>query len=590
VAYQNASIAETIDALNVTHFLPAIQREFVWDPERIVMLFDSVLRGYPISSFLYWHLKHENADKWEFYDFVKHGSDRGARNKVANVSGVPNLTIVLDGQQRLTSLLIGLRGQYEFKKKYGRVDNPDTWQIRHLYLDLLKNPAQLPDDGEEGIRYGLQFIARRPEQTDEHFWLEVGEILLCDTEESFEMFRVKTLEKIRAAKFAGDIRIPEKNLDRVYRSVLVDKAVAYYVETDQDYDRVLDIFVRANQGAVRLSKSDLLLSMMTARWSLKNARNEVYGFVDRLNREMPLPNYFDKDFIMKSCLVLCDLPVAYQVRNFNRANLELIASNWDRIKSAVERTVRLVNRFGISRDTLTSANALIPVAYYFMQHPRRKLQGMSAFDSSNVPRVHAWILTSLLNHLFGGQSDRALTVARQAMTDAADQDEFPVAALAAALESIGRRPRFDDVAAENFLEIKYGDQDCFLALSLLYDEASWGYTPYEQDHIFPQSLFSKKSFEALGWSEERRRRYLELRDRVANLELLTEPENRSKSDQDFASWLETRSDAFRHTHLIPEDDGLLDFERFEDFVAAREVLIRGRLEKLLGTHTQKGTE
>jgi len=120
LAYQNASIAETIDSLNVTHFLPAIQREFVWGPDRIVMLFDSILRSYPISSFLYWHLKHENASSWEFYDFVKRGSARGARNKIANVTGVQNLTIILDGQQRLTSLLIGLRGQYEFKKRYGR--------------------------------------------------------------------------------------------------------------------------------------------------------------------------------------------------------------------------------------------------------------------------------------------------------------------------------------------------------------------------------------------------------------------------------------------------------------------------------------
>lgn len=585
MAYQNASIAETIDNLNVTHFLPAIQREFVWGPDRIVMLFDSVLRGYPISSFLYWHLKHENADSWEFYDFVKRGSARGARNTSANVAGVPNLTIVLDGQQRLTSLLIGLRGQYEFKKRYGRYDNPETWQVRRLYLDLLKNPVQIPEDGEEGLRYGLQFIEKGPERIAEHFWIEVGEILRFDTEQSFEEFRAETLDAIRATGFVGDMRVPEKNLDRLYHSVWTDKAIAYFVETDQDYDRVLDIFVRANQGAVRLSKSDLLLSMMTARWSHKNARNEVYDFVDRLNRDMQLPNSFDKDFVMKSCLVLCDLPVAYQVRNFNRKNLGLIAKNWQSIKSALERTVRLTNRFGISRDNLTSANALIPVAYYFMQHPSHKLQGTSQFDAENVPKVHAWVLTSLVNNLFGGQSDRALTAARQALQSIdAEEDAFPLEALVEALESAGRRPRFDDVALEDFLETEYGDWDCFLALSLLYDNANWGHLPHELDHIFPRKMFSKKSFGDLGWSDERRQRYLNLRDCIGNLQLLTEPENRSKSGKDFSKWLRTRSDEFRRTHLIPEDDDLLKFERFEDFVSAREELIRARLGALLGMH------
>jgi hypothetical protein len=585
VAYQNASIAETIDALNVTHFLPAIQREFVWGPDRIVMLFDSVLRGYPISSFLYWHLKHENAAAWEFYDFVRRGSARGARNKSAIVTGVPSLTIVLDGQQRLTSLLIGLRGQYEFKKRYGRYDNPDTWQIRRLHLDLLKNPAQLPEDGEEGLRYGLEFLEKRPERNQQHFWIEAGEVLRHDTEQSFEEFRAETLEVIRTTGFDGDTRVPEKNLDRLYHAIWTDKAVAYFVETDQDYDRVLDIFVRANQGAVRLSKSDLLLSMMTARWSHKNARNEVYDFVDRLNMNMPLDNSFDKDFVMKSCLVLSDLPVAYQVRNFNRKNLELIATNWDRIKSALERTVRLVNRFGISRDNLTSANALIPVAYYFMQHPRRKLQGTSQFDDENVPRVHTWVLTSLLNNLFGGQSDRALTVARQAMQSTGDDDDaFPLEGLVESLETAGRRPRFDDVAVEDFLETEYGDWDCFLALSLLYDNANWGHMPHELDHIFPRKMFSKKSFDDLGWSEDRRKRYLDLRDCIGNLQLLTESENRSKSGKDFSKWLSTRSSDFRNTHLIPVNDKLLKFERFEEFVASREELIRARLESLFGIH------
>ena len=586
MAYHNASIAETIDTLNLTHFLPAIQREFVWDPGRIVMLFDSVLRGYPISSFLYWNLKPQNASAWEFYDFIKHGSDRGVRNKAAYVSGVPNLTIVLDGQQRLTSLLIGLRGSYEFKKKYMWWDNPAAWEVRRLHLDVLKDAGRLPDDGEEGIRYGLEFLKKSSEQSAGHYWLEVGEILRSDSETAYEKYRAKVLKKVATAGYRGDPRVPEKNLDCLYRAVWRDQSIAYHVETDQDYDRVLYIFVRANQGAIQLSKSDLLLSMMTARWSHKNARNEVYDFVDRINKDLPLPNNVDKDFVMKSCLVLSDLPVAYQVKNFNRSNLQLIADNWGRIKSAVEKTLRLVNKFGISRDTLTSANALIPVAYYFMQHPARNLQGTSAYDAENVPLVHAWVLTSLLNNLFGGQSDRALSAARQAFKGGGDG--FPIEALVAALESMGRRPRFDEVALQDFLAITYGDRACFLALSLLYDAANWGHTPYQQDHIVPQVLFKKKHLEELGFDEARRSRYLELRDRIGNLELLTESENQQKLAQGFEPWLATRSADFRKTHLIPDDDALLHFDYFEEFVAARERLITNRLLSLFGGQAPTG--
>src|SRR5439155_313897 len=82
-------------------------------------------------------------------------------------------------------------------------------------------------------------------------------------------------------------------------------------------------------------------------------RDEIYEFVDHLNNDLTRKNNFDKDFIMKTCLVLSDLPVQYKVENFNNQNLMLIYSEWERIKSAIERTINLINSFGIDRDTLT---------------------------------------------------------------------------------------------------------------------------------------------------------------------------------------------------------------------------------------------
>ena len=113
--------------MNHQYFLPAIQREFVCKPDQIVELFDSIMRGYPISSFLFWELKPENRDKWQVYKFLERAQHGGTHNELANTDGVPNLTLVLDGQQRVTSLMIGLKGTYVMKKKYKRWDNPDAW-------------------------------------------------------------------------------------------------------------------------------------------------------------------------------------------------------------------------------------------------------------------------------------------------------------------------------------------------------------------------------------------------------------------------------------------------------------------------------
>src|SRR5271167_3348907 len=118
MSYRSESIATAINRMNREYFLPAIQREFVWKPDQIMQLFDSIMRGYPISSFLFWELKPENRDKWQVYKFLDKAQYGGIHNELANKDGVANLTLVLDGQQRLTSLIIGLRGTYVTKKKY----------------------------------------------------------------------------------------------------------------------------------------------------------------------------------------------------------------------------------------------------------------------------------------------------------------------------------------------------------------------------------------------------------------------------------------------------------------------------------------
>jgi uncharacterized protein with ParB-like and HNH nuclease domain len=77
MAYRSDTIATVVNRVNRQYFLPAIQREFVWHPDQIVELFDSVMRGYPIGSFLFWDLLPENRDKWEIYRFIdqaRHGA------------------------------------------------------------------------------------------------------------------------------------------------------------------------------------------------------------------------------------------------------------------------------------------------------------------------------------------------------------------------------------------------------------------------------------------------------------------------------------------------------------------------------------
>ena len=247
MSYRSESIAIAIERMNRQYFLPAIQREFVWKPEQIVQLFDSIMRGYPISSFLFWELKPENRDKWQVYKFLEKAHHGGTHNELANTDGVTTLALVLDGQQRLTSLMIGLRGTYTVKKKYKHWGNPDAWSAQRLHLDLLADPRSNNEGtSESGVYYKFEFMEDPPAPNAEHYWFRIGRILDFDERQKFDAFLdEKDDELSKLGLLRSDCKTFERNLDRLYKAVHRDEVIAYYTETDQDYDRVLDIFVRA---------------------------------------------------------------------------------------------------------------------------------------------------------------------------------------------------------------------------------------------------------------------------------------------------------------------------------------------------------
>ena len=588
--YKSDTIATIVSKrLNQSHFLPAIQREFVWTPQQISTLFDSLMRDYPIGSFLFWELEPENHEEWESYKFIENASQRGNHNELANTDIVQQLTLVLDGQQRLTALNIGLRGLgfYETKKPRAHWRKESSWLKRRLYLDLLQDPRVQEEDGEEGMRYGFAFLADARDRdgfsSGGRYWFKVGRILKAPSTYNLEDLIEQEQKKLPEGTTEEQRKPLRHNLTRLHKVVWENDAIWHHTEHEQDYDRVLDIFVRANSGGTTLSKSDLLLSTITARWKDVNARQEIYGFVDWINGELTRKNNFSKDFVMKTCLVLCDLPVRYRVQNFNNKNLSLIFERWEGIKDAIEYGVSLANHFGFDRDTLLSQNALIPIIYYL--HTLGKgadLRGYTHFEAKNAAEIRKWLTAAMLNNAFGGASDTVLRGTWRVIREQYDGGErdFPVEHLNRRIASLGRSTEFDNTLIEEVLSLPYGNRRTFLALTLLYDRKDWGVTGFHQDHIFPRSRFTDQWLEAAGVPSEKWWYYRELCNQLGNLELLLPDENMEKSAKDFSEWVKTRDPSFRQEHLIPKNDNLLTLECFEEFIAAREDLIRERLRKL----------
>jgi hypothetical protein len=583
MSYSSATIVAIVDQINRSYFLPAIQRPYVWEPDQIVALFDSLLKGYPISSFLFWELQPENTRNWEIYKFFEHFRYGDVHNEQADPDG-RDVTLVLDGQQRLTSLLIGLRGSYTVKLKHKRWDNPAAWVQHRLYLDIFKDPGTEDQEDREdfGITYGLKFAARPPENSLSQCWFKVGQILDFRDEDEFDRFKDELLDDLPGEVTRQQERIARRNLERLYRTIWKDDVIAFYTEKNQSYDRVLDIFIRANDGGSKLSKSDLLLSMITSKWDGVNARDEIYGFVERLNNDLDRRNDLNKDFVMRSCLVISDLDHVYKVNNFTTDSLAVIQRKWPEIKQAVETTVRLINRFGIDRDTLTSMNALLPIAYYVSRLGQARLDGSTPFEARNRESIRRWLLGALLNNVFGGNSDQTIGIARSLVREGMDRSsDFPFMELSEGLQKRrGRTVAFDSNNTDALLDTRYGQRTCFLGLSTLYDEHNWGSTIYHIDHIIPRSLGTRKNLQQLGLPEQRIEEILQCVDRIGNLQLLPGRENSEKSNLEFFDWIGTRDEGFLDRHLIPPDPDLWTVEKLPEFVVAREQLIRQRMVRL----------
>ncbi len=524
------------------------------------------MRGYPISSFLFWDLNPENRGNWEIYKFIDAFKLGGVHNQIANTHGLQNCILVLDGQQRLTSLMIGLKGTYVIRKQGRQKKSPDR---SSLHLNLLADPYTESEDPESGIYYKFAFMLpeRVPHKDEDNYWFPVGKILDFDEIKKLEKYVDEVVEnelpKITQSRTTK--RLFEKNIERLYKAIHEDEVIAYYTEHDQDYDRVLDIFVRANEGGTKLSKSDLLLSMITLNWGDINARDEIYNFLDYINTQLTRRNNFDKDFIMKSCLVLSDLPVAYKVQNFNITNLGIIRQKWADIKKAIERGVDLANSFGIDEHNLTSVNALIPIIYFMHKNPGITFQGSTDYERNNQRILQRWLVMTLLKGAFGRASDGLLTSIRAIIGTLNSGDDFPVHRITDAFAKTGLSTELEPFLQE-VLSKAYGQKQAFLALTLLYDDAHWGVTLPHIDHLFPQSSFKTLDPQAL-----------QSMDRLGNLCLMLPQENMSRQDQPLEDWLVTRDRDFLNRHLIPEDRSLWKFESHAAFIKTRESLIKRRI-------------
>lgn len=558
MANQTDTIRKFIKYLNNSteqggYWLPNIQRPFVWKEEQMERLYDSILREYPIGTFLIWKTN-SNIKRRKFID--NYNSNISLSDFYVPQDDTQKM-MVLDGQQRLQSLFVGLLGSYGGKE---------------LYLNILSGDLVAPED----IKFQFKFI--NPKNADFPN-LKFKDLVFSDG-------RPREILRDLKAKYS---QINDENSDRIYDNIelirevfCMQENILFQVVDSIDRpdtfteDDIVEIFIRANSGGTQLGKSDLLFSLLTASW------DEAEDKMDELVNALNTTGYtFDRDFILKVSLVLLNKGAKYEIKKFRDPSVKNgIEEKWEDISSAIRFVKDFVygNTYLKTNKTLPSYISLIPLIYSRYHYPE---------DWTNESDYADYLVKVNLTGVFGGVSDNFTD---SLVNQVIENKGFDKTEIFGFIRSKGKSMELTD---KSLLALNYDSREIHLLFNLWYGfnyQPSWNQNKPQIDHIFPQSVLKKFKTENPETGKMNIMKYKWFdRDQLPNLMLLTAAENGASGKVDILpkDWFKDKSEDYLEKHLIPRDKNLWEVDRYEDFLEARRQLILNKFDYLVYTTDKK---
>lgn len=465
MTYKPTSLATLIGLKNNQIFLPHIQRPFVWEHDQILRFLDSLMKNYPIQTFLFWKTRDaikarkfmddivEDPDLSIYYD--KNVSEQG-REKI----------FVLDGQQRLQALFSAFSG---------------TFFGKDLYVDIVSGDSEI----ENGISYKFE---------------------LHNNSCSLPLFKIKSLydDRRNAEEIADEINhklsqvlteSPPESSQREKRvrrnisqlvSILREDKHLWIEELDgvasnaYPYSTVLNIFIRVNSGGTKLDAADLMFAVMKESWAEIEQNLELV--VANLNKSGRLN--FDKNVVLKSLTSASGKGVTLDPDLFTGsagdANLQLLENNWSQADRAFSQLRDFIYRDlkVYSDKVIRSYNALIPIFEYFFLNPSP--------CPKDILLLKSYYYSSQLFNWYSARTDQLLDAIHNMLKT--HLTDFPLSEI---------RAYFQKQNKEVNLSIQHLDDNRlrFIILNLMYVE-NFGTSPFDVaykgnephiDHIYPRS-------------------------------------------------------------------------------------------------------
>ena len=457
----------------------------------------------------------------------------------------------------MTALYLGLKGYLNLHIARHRWDNAENFEKKYLYINLLykqdKNSENISNKYE--FKFKTEESVNKDNLTGNYYWFKVGEILDFKSDKDYR-------------KILGDFyyKASDENKDYIndifqdlFKKLTEDSIINYFEVDNEPFDKVLQIFVRINSGGTPLGYTDLLMSIISNSW--QEARDKIDETLKTINSDYGFN--IPKDIFLRGCLLLSDLKLVFKVENFDSNNVVKIKNNFSKIIKYIKKSCNIFKDFGYSKENLRSNLIILPLAYFLYFNEYDNL------DDAEQKIVLKWIQLSILNGVFGGQTTQYLEKLRTIIKSNTKKG-FPLDEIQKASLTINKRMTIEEDVLEEFIDkARYGTQNSWTILTMLYPSLAYEDKTFHEDHIYPSSKLSKEQLENGG-------------NFVANLQLLESKKNIRKQDDMPEEWLSKYCskvhktiDEYKKENFIPEIELTLD--NFDTYIQKRKENIKTKI-------------
>ena len=517
-------------------FVPAFQREYVWKRENVKELFRSLINEYPTGTLLTW----ETSNPPELKGKLKYSKEKGA------------IKLLLDGQQRITSLYIIMNGKYPPYYTEEEIKH----DVRKLYVSVET----------------LELEYYKAKKMENNFlWVDLTDIFTDKIK--ITDFVSKIDDKVRLQKIMNDF-MKIKNIEKFgfpEQTIPVKATVK----------EAIDIFYMVNAMGVNLTEAELALAQISGYWP--KARDI---FKEKLN-ELKKNNFdFKLDFIIYILLGIIHNKGDEMQKLHTPDNLEKLKEVWGRLsKEVLDYTINILKTNYIeSTKEINSVYALVPIITYIY----RKNDKLS---ETEIKKLIKWFYYSQVRYRYISQLPQKLTKDLNILKTSMENGQNPFDNLLQVIRE-ERSLEISDYEFEgattssplfNLMKFYFKSKSALSFDGVKISELNHGKKySLENDHIFPYSLLAEKGYR-LKTPKYR------LAQEITNRAIVTQKENRTKSNKNAFTYLtevkKTHPTALK-LQLIPEDESLWEIENYEEFLKERRKLLARKLNKFLENITQ----